>query len=55
MPKIDKKKRNWRDKYRFSVTNDTTFEEIWRIRLTKYNGFLLITFLMIWLSMKEAQ
>jgi len=49
MPKIDKKKRNWRDKYRFSVTNDTTFEELWRIRLTKYNGFLLITFLVFFI------
>ena len=33
MAKNDKKKRNWRDKYRFSVINDTTFEEVWRIRL----------------------
>jgi len=43
MPKNDKKKRSWRDKYRFAVSNDTTFEEIWRIRLTQYNAFLLIT------------
>jgi len=43
MPKNDKKKRSWRDKYRFSVSNDTTFEEVWRIRLTQYNAFLLIT------------
>jgi murein DD-endopeptidase MepM/ murein hydrolase activator NlpD len=43
MPKNEKKKRSWRDKYRFSVTNDTTFQEVWRIRLTKYNAFLLIT------------
>jgi len=42
MAKNDKKKRNWRDKYRFSVNNDATFEEVWRIRLTKYNAFLLI-------------
>ncbi len=47
MPKNEKKKRNWRDKYRFSISNDTTFEEIWRIRLTRYNAFLLITFLAI--------
>jgi murein DD-endopeptidase MepM/ murein hydrolase activator NlpD len=45
MSKNDKKKRTWRDKYRFSVSNDTTFEEVWRIRLTKYNAFLLITLL----------
>jgi murein DD-endopeptidase MepM/ murein hydrolase activator NlpD len=49
MSKGDKKKRNWRDKYRFSVTNDATFEEVWRVRLTKYNAFLLtaLTFLFI--------
>jgi murein DD-endopeptidase MepM/ murein hydrolase activator NlpD len=45
----DKKKRNWRDKYRFSVTNDTTFEEIWRVRLTQYNAFILITFLIFFI------
>ncbi len=49
MPKNEKKKSNWRDKYRFSVTNDTTFEEVWRIRLTQYNAFLLITFLVLFL------
>ena len=49
MAKNDKKKRNWRDKYRFSVINDTTFEEVWRVRLTKYNAFLLITFLVIFI------
>jgi murein DD-endopeptidase MepM/ murein hydrolase activator NlpD len=49
MAKNDKKKRTWRDKYRFSVINDTTFEEIWRIRLTQYNAFLLITFLILFI------
>lgn len=49
MAKNDKKKRSWRDKYRFSVSNDTTFEEVWRIRLTKYNAFLLITFLVFFI------
>jgi len=43
MAKNDKKKRNWRDKYRFSIVNDTTFEETWRVRLTRYNAFLLIS------------
>ena len=47
MAKNDKKKRNWRDKYRFSIINDTTFEEVWRVRLTPYNAFLLFTFLFI--------
>jgi murein DD-endopeptidase MepM/ murein hydrolase activator NlpD len=49
MVKSDKKKRNWRDKYRFTVVNDTTFEEVWKIRLTKYNAFLLISFLFIFI------
>jgi len=48
MAKNDKKKKNsWRDKYRFSVVNDTTFEEVWRIILTRYNAFLLITALIL--------
>jgi murein DD-endopeptidase MepM/ murein hydrolase activator NlpD len=47
MAKNEKKKSNWRDKYRFSVINDHTFEEVWRIRLTRYNAFLLITFLVV--------
>lgn len=49
MVKNEKKKRNWRDKYRVSVTHDTTFEEIWRIRLTQYNAFLLITGLVLFI------
>jgi len=49
MAKNEKKKRNWRDKYRVSVTHDTTFEEIWRIRLTQYNAFLLITGLVLFI------
>jgi len=49
MAKNERKKRNWRDKYRFSVVNDTTFEEVWRVRLTQYNAFLLITFLVLFL------
>jgi murein DD-endopeptidase MepM/ murein hydrolase activator NlpD len=47
MTKEDKKKKNWRDKYRFTVRNDHTFEEVWRIRLTRYNAFLLVSFLVI--------
>jgi murein DD-endopeptidase MepM/ murein hydrolase activator NlpD len=49
MTKEDKKKKNWHDKYRFTVRNDHTFEEIWRIRLTRYNAFLLFTFMVIFL------
>ncbi len=49
MAKDDKKKKNWRDKYRFSVINDHTFEEVWRVRLTRYNAFLLVTFIVIFI------
>lgn len=49
MAKNEKNKRNWRDKYRFSIYNDTTFEEVWRIRLTQYNAFLLISFLVLFI------
>lgn len=49
MAKGEKKKSNWRDKYRFSVINDTTFDEVWRIRLTQYNAFLLITFFVVFI------
>ena len=41
------KRRNWRDKYRFSVYNDKTFEEVWHVRMTRYNGFLLLTFIIL--------
>src|SRR5664280_2821426 len=49
MAKDDKKKSNWRDKYRFSVINDHIFEDVWRIVLTRYNAFLLITFLLLFI------
>jgi len=49
MAKEEKKKNNWRDKYRFSVINDHTFEEVWRIILPRYNAFLLITLLLLFI------
>jgi len=45
----DKKKRNWRDKYRLTVINDATFDEVWRVRMTQYNAFLLIAFLVLFI------
>ena len=45
----NKKKHSWRDKYRFSVVNDTTFQEVWRVKLTQYNAFLLITALVLFI------
>jgi murein DD-endopeptidase MepM/ murein hydrolase activator NlpD len=50
MAKKGKKKQNWRDKYRFTVVNDTTFEEVWKIRFTKYHAFLAISFLILFIS-----
>jgi len=40
MAKNEKRKGTWRDRFRFAVFNDTTFEEVWRIRLTKSNALL---------------
>ncbi|HCC71361.1 MAG TPA: peptidase M23 [Bacteroidales bacterium] len=49
MAKTDTKKRSWRDKYRFAIYNDKTFEEVWRMRMTRYNGFLLLVFLVLFI------
>jgi murein DD-endopeptidase MepM/ murein hydrolase activator NlpD len=49
MAKNDQKKRNWKDKYRFAVFNDTTFEEVWRIRMTRYNLFITGAFILIFI------
>ncbi|HOW40913.1 MAG TPA: M23 family metallopeptidase [Bacteroidales bacterium] len=49
MAKSEKKKRTWRDKYRFSVVNDSTFEEVWRVRMTQYSAFIMITFLVLFI------
>ncbi|HKK42144.1 MAG TPA: M23 family metallopeptidase [Bacteroidales bacterium] len=49
MAKNDKKKRTWRDKYRFTIRNDHTFEEVWRIVMTRYNAFLVITLIVVFI------
>jgi murein DD-endopeptidase MepM/ murein hydrolase activator NlpD len=49
MAKNENKKSNWRDKYRLSIFNDVTFEEVWRVRLTRYNAFLLISLLVFFM------
>ena len=49
MAKSDIKKRTWRDKYRFSVINDATFEEVWRIRMTRYSAFILISLFVLFI------
>jgi len=49
MAKTDNKKRTWRDKYRFSISNDATFEEVWRVKMTQYSAFILITLLVLFI------
>ena len=49
MAKNENKRRTWRDKYRVSVINDATFEEVWRVRMTQSSAFLLITFLVLFI------
>src|SRR5664279_2032949 len=49
MVKDEKKKSNWRDKYRFAVRNDHTLEEVWNIVMTRYNAFLLGTFIFLFI------
>jgi murein DD-endopeptidase MepM/ murein hydrolase activator NlpD len=47
MAKNEKRKGKWRDKFRFAIFNDTTYEELWRIRLTKSNALLVATMLLL--------
>ena len=43
MTENDGKKQAWRDKYRFSIINDATFEEVWRVCLTRYSAFIVVS------------
>ncbi|MRR19888.1 M23 family metallopeptidase [bacterium] len=47
MAKNEKRKGTWRDRFRFAIFNDTTFEEVWRIRLTKSNALLAAALLFL--------
>ena len=49
MAKIENNNQTWRDKFRFTIFNDTTFEEVWRIRLTQYNAFLLVSAIIVFI------
>jgi murein DD-endopeptidase MepM/ murein hydrolase activator NlpD len=42
MSKKNSKISKWRYRYRFTVYNDHTFEEVWQLRLTKLNLFILL-------------
>jgi murein DD-endopeptidase MepM/ murein hydrolase activator NlpD len=47
MAKNDKRKGKWSDRFRFAVFNDTTFEELWRVRLSKANALLAAALLLV--------
>lgn len=47
MAKTEKRKGKWRDKFRFAIFNDTTYEEVWRIRLTKSNALVAAALLLL--------
>ena len=47
MANNEKRKGKWRDKFRFAIFNDTTFEEVWRVRLTKSNALLAAAMLVL--------
>lgn len=42
MAKSNQKVSKWRYRYRFTIFNDYTFEEIWQVRFSKLNIFILI-------------
>ena len=47
MAKNETRKGKWRDKFRFAIFNDTTFEEVWRIRMTKSNALMAASLLFL--------
>lgn len=47
MAKNEKRKGKWSDRFRLSVFNDTTFEELWRIRLSKANALMAAALLLV--------
>lgn len=47
MAKNEKRKGKWTDRFRFAIFNDTTFEELWRIRLSRANAMLAAALLLV--------
>lgn len=45
----EKRKEKWNDRFRFAVFNDTTFEELWRVRLTRANALLAAALLVVFI------
>jgi murein DD-endopeptidase MepM/ murein hydrolase activator NlpD len=47
MAKNEKRKGKWSDRFRLAIFNDTTFEELWRVRLSRANAFLAAALLLV--------
>ena len=47
MAKTGKKVSKWKYRYRFTIFNDYTFEEVWQVRFSKLNVFILIGSLIV--------
>jgi murein DD-endopeptidase MepM/ murein hydrolase activator NlpD len=47
MAKKEQRVGKWRDKFRFAIFNDTSYEEVWRIRMTRSNALLAAAMLFL--------
>jgi len=47
MAKPAKKVSKWKYRYRFTIFNDYTFEEVWQVRFSKLNIFILLGSLIV--------
>jgi hypothetical protein len=47
MAENKKRRAKWRDRFRFAIFNDTTYEEVWRLRMTKSNALLAAAMLFL--------
>ena len=47
MAKNEKRTGKWRDRFRFAIFNDTSYEEVWRIRLSRTNALLAAALLLL--------
>jgi len=47
MAKKEQRVGKWRDRFRFAIFNDTSFEEVWRIRLSRSNALLAAAMLFL--------
>ena len=47
MAKNEKRTGKWRDRFRFAIFNDTSYEEVWRIRLSRANALLAAALLLL--------